>query len=421
MYRMRQVRPDDLPALLRLAKTGNFINLPPYEPQLREFVDNAVATLDLAARGAPPEGYDRARHVVIFVLEDAEGRVVGTSGIRCGMGDPEHPNLSFQLLKVVRRSPGLKKTEIETDARGNTVDRVIISGETEHIYAVLFEDASRPTELGGNVLDVEHRGGGQGKLMSYCRFQFMHRHPGYFSDRIMAEMMAPLDPYNDGNTFWRHMPRKFINLTYENADRLSTVRARREFMYNLLPPLVNLSLLDDEVLEFLGQVGPYTRGAAAMLTDIGFRYVHRVDPFDAGAHLEMRLSQMDRLRTIHTRAIVGHRGATDTVVSAYDPVRGFRAVRTHATVHDDGRLEISDAAARALDAGTGDEIAYARLDFKPLPAVPLPLPEVDLDKAYLTLHPDSDEGKTRPVSLGPKRFAEVINDAIKRIKATFPD
>ncbi len=414
MYRMRQVREGDLPALLKLAKTGNFINLPPHEPQLREFVDNALNTFAIAAAGEAPADYDRARHVCIFVLENPAGEVVGTSGIRCGMGDPEHPNLSFQLLKVVRHSPSLTKTD-------KVSGRAIISGHTEHIYAVLFEDSARPTELGGNVLRVEERGGGLGKLLSYCRFQFMHRHPTLFSDRIMAEMMAPLDPYNDGNTFWRHMPRKFINLSYENADRLSTVRDRREFMYNLLPATVNLSLLEDEVLEFLGQVGPYTRGAAAMLTDIGFRYVHRVDPFDAGAHLETRLSTMDRLRT-QTATLVAESAVSpaDSIISVYDPAEGFRAVRTRAAIEGDA-IAFSAEAQHALNVAVGDEVAFARLDFKPLPGVPHDLPEVDLDEAYLTLHPEASDDRSRPVSIGPKRFAEVINATIQRIKSEFPD
>ncbi|MEO0588185.1 MAG: arginine N-succinyltransferase [Planctomycetota bacterium] len=411
---MRQVRESDLPALLTLAKTGNFINLPPNEPQLREFVENALATFQIAAAGEAPADYDRARHVCIFVLENPAGEVVGTSGIRCGMGDPEHPNLSFQLLKVVRHSPSLTKTD-------KVSGRAIISGHTEHIYAVLFEDSARPTELGGNVLRVEERGGGLGKLLSYCRFQFMHRHPTLFSDRIMAEMMAPLDPYNDGNTFWRHMPRKFINLSYENADRLSTVRERREFMYNLLPATVNLSLLEDEVLEFLGKVGPYTRGAAAMLTDIGFRYVHRVDPFDAGAHLETRLSTMDRLRTEHATVAAGAAARpVDSIVSAYDPERGFRAVRTAAAVAREG-VALKAEALHALGVSEGDAITHARLDFKPLPGVPHDLPEIDLDEAYLKLHPEANEGRSMPVSIGPKRFAEVINAAIKKIKSEFPD
>ena len=141
MHRMRQARVSDLAPLLELAKTGNFINLPPQERQLRAILEQSERTFEVAQSGEPPEGYNRSEHLGVFVLEAPDGRVIGTSGSRFGMGDAQHPNLSFQLVKVLRRSPSLRKEELP-----GAGEHVIISGEIEHIYAVLFQDTNSPTE-----------------------------------------------------------------------------------------------------------------------------------------------------------------------------------------------------------------------------------------------------------------------------------
>jgi len=417
VHRVRQATLDDLPALLELAQLGNFINLPPQKRQLAALIEASSSTFRLASAGAPPPSYQRAQHLVIFVLEDPRGGIIGSSGVRCGMGDVEHPNLSFQLLKVVRRSPSLQKTD---PAGGIGESSVIISGEIEHTYAVLFQDKGSPTELGGNVIAPLERGGGHGKLLSYCRFHYMGAHAPFFSDRVMAEMMAPLDLYNDGNVFWRRLARRFINLSYENADRLSTVRDRREFMYNLLPPMVNLSLLDDDVLQFLGSVGPYTRGAAQMLTDIGFRYVHRVDPFDAGAHLEHRLSRLgpmlgQMLPVDQTPLADGDR-ATDLLVSLDGGGAGFRAVRARGLLVDQGgAVRLDDAARAALEVAPGEAVRVTRLDFRAAAGVPLPVPEIDLDAEYNRLF-THDESHDHAGAIDPVEFGTIMQHAIERIQ-----
>jgi len=57
-----------------------------------------------------------------------------------------------------------------------------------------------------------------------------------------------------------------INLSYDDADRLSTVR--REFMYSLLPQTVNLSLLPDAVLDQLGRVNRITEPSKRLLSQV---------------------------------------------------------------------------------------------------------------------------------------------------------
>ncbi|NEP80324.1 MAG: arginine N-succinyltransferase, partial [Okeania sp. SIO3B3] len=283
MFYIREARPDDVPTLVELARTVNFINLPPYEKVIRRIVEESAAGFDATRSGsAPPPGDRRASRKYVFVLAEPESdECVGTSSLRAGMGDSENPNLSFQLVKVSRRSSDLLPDISDDDSDD---PRPLIAGRVEHIIARLYSDRSSPTELGGLLLPPERRGGGLGKMLSWIRFHYIKRKRPWFSDNLLAEMMAPLDPYNDGNYFWRHVIRKFINLRYDDADRLST--RRREFMYTLLPHTVNLSLLPDVVLDQLGKVNRVTEPAKRLLEEIGFRYVHRVDPFDAGPHME---------------------------------------------------------------------------------------------------------------------------------------
>lgn len=227
------------------------------------------------------------------------------------MGSPEHPNLSFQLVKAVRQSENLAGSP-----EGTGFD--LVAGRVEHVFARLFRDGSSPTEMGGLLLPPEHRGGGLGKLLSWVRFHYIKRHRAWFADRLLAEMMADLETYNDGNPFWRHVVRKFINIPYEVADRLST--REREFMYSLLPNQLNLSLLPDDVLHSLGRVNVMTEPAKRLLQQIGFRYQHRVDPFDAGPHLEANTDEVSVIRETR-RMLVDALFNPAEVDMSYDPTK----------------------------------------------------------------------------------------------------
>ena len=311
MYRIREVNDGDLDRLLEMAKTVNFINLPPHEDKLRERVDESRRAFDVTRfADAPPADDVRADRSYMFVLEHAaSGKCVGTSSIQAGMGSPEHPNLSFQLVKAVRQSKVLS---------GETAGFDLIAGRVEHIFARLFRDGSSPTEMGGLLLPPEQRGGGLGKLLSWVRFHYIKRHRAWFADRILAEMMAHLETYNDGNPFWRHVVRKFINIPYEVADRLST--REREFMYALLPNQINLSLMPDDVLGNLGRVNEITEPAKKLLQQIGFQYQHRIDPFDAGPHLEANTDDISVIRETR-RCTVDAIFDPAEVDMAYDPTK----------------------------------------------------------------------------------------------------
>lgn len=109
-----------------------------------------------------------------------------------------------------------------------------------------------------------------GRLLSLVRFHFIALNRDLFSDRIIAELMGPLSA--DGHsTMWEYLGRRFINLTYEEADRFC--QYSKEFMINLLPrEEIYLTLLPPEARAVVGQVGPETLPARRMLEKLGFQY-----------------------------------------------------------------------------------------------------------------------------------------------------
>lgn len=427
MFYVREARPEDVPMLTSLARTVNFINLPPYEKIIRRIVDESIESFASTRAGDdPPPGDRRASRTYVFVLADAGSeRCVGTSSLRAGMGDTENPNLSFQLVKVSRRSSDLTPGIGEGDDAEEL--RPLIAGHVEHVIARLFSDRSSPTELGGLLLPPERRGGGLGKMLSWIRFHYIKRNRDWFSDHLLAEMMAPLDPYNDGNYFWRHVIRKFINLRYDDADRLST--RRREFMYTLLPHTVNLSLLPDVVLDQLGKVNRITEPAKRLLEEIGFRYVHRIDPFDAGPHMEAHTDEVSVVRETDAFVFGGSfdpSGAAEQfdptapsgdfvpvstagargLVSVERPGEGIRAVNGRFLLDKDradsngdspAQLRVSADAARTLGLEEGEPVYLTPYDIRPEVHGDHPLPVVELEP-MMSISPGQIESRLAPFS-----------------------
>ena len=422
MFRVRQARASDTDALMELAKTGNFINLPPFRDAIDELLRVSDRSFARVATGAPPPpDHDRTHDNYMIVLEGEDGVCAGTSAIRGGMIARDHPNLSYQLLKLVRESTLLSKTIHGPKDPADEDDRMIVSGRMEHIYCVLFQDTASPTELGGNVMNHQLRGRGLGKLLSYARIHYLKAHPEWFSDRLLAEMMAPIDRYNDGTPFWRHITRKFINMTYEDADRLSTHKDKREFMYALLPKLVNLSLLDDVVLNSIGNVNASTRPAAEMLLDIGFTETHRIDPFDGGPHLETRLSQLNAL-ACETRALAESSRDSepiDALVSAETEALGFAAVRVRASLLGRDEVELPAEGARALGVRPGDQVMISPLRFvpdrRPAPQIPTVIMAEELSKRR-----DRLSGK-RLAALSVSDLAQIVQDRLDEINESLKD
>ncbi len=348
MYLIRRAKPDDLDILLRLARTVHFINLPPDREIISEKISRSRASFQAAAAGEKPRVSGRAIGATkdspqfMFVLADDEGDSChGTSSIIARMGAPGHPNLSFEL----RRREFFSK-DLQTG--------------TTHMTVRLHLDETGPSEIGGLVLAPTLRKHPErlGKQLSLVRFHYIGLHPEQFSDHLIAEMMAPIS--SDGRSeFWEALGRRFINLSYTEADRFS--QHSREFMLSLLPrEEIFVSLLPPEARHVIGQVGPETAPARKMLEDIGFRHTGRIDPFDGGPHLECKTADIPMVRDTRRAEFAGvcppAQAKKQGFVSVEDDDGEFRAMLTVYCDADSGGVRLLKEAAEALHAEPGTRL-----------------------------------------------------------------
>lgn len=356
MHLIRPAKMDDLPTLLKLARMVYFINLPPEKDIIAEKIRRSQASFRAACEGVGMErllGHSSAGSgaasakspVFMFCIEDTEtGNCLGTSSIISRMGGPGHPNLSLQLRIREFFSRDLQQG-------------------VKHTTAQLHLDESGPTEIGGLILQPSMRGHPRriGKQISLARFHFMGLYRSYFSDHVIAEMMGPITP--DGhNTLWEYFGRRFINLTYAEADKFC--QYSREFMTSLLPrEEIFLTLLPPEARALIGQVGADTAPARRMLEELGFRNHDKVDPFDGGPQLECRTEDIAVVKRTGRARVGGACAAgaakAEGFISVMHAEGDYRAVYAPIQSVGDGEVRLTKETMSALGIGAGDEVGVA--------------------------------------------------------------
>jgi arginine N-succinyltransferase len=385
MFLMRRATTDDVSTLLKLAKMVHFINLPADKDII---ADKAMWSAECFAKaaGVPPRSAWRAEtphaerggtlthdrgagpiysgksasedglaaavsrsDLFMFVLEDTEsGGVLGTSQIISHMGGPGRPNVSLRLSKREMFSQTLQMG-------------------ASHIVAKLHLDETGPTEIGGLILSPSYRGhkARLGRFLSLVRFHFIALHRPFFADRIIAELMGPVTP--DGhNTLWEYLGRRFINLTYAEAD--SFCQFSKEFITALFPhEEIYLTLLAPEARSVIGAVGPETVPARRMLEKLGFAYKDLIDCFDGGPTLEAKTDEVSLVRDTRriklgpTPLAAGEGAGATAIVSTLSPEGEFRALQTRCESAADGlRLSADDREALGVAPG-------ALLGYTPIP------------------------------------------------------
>ncbi|MCA9300524.1 MAG: arginine N-succinyltransferase [Phycisphaerales bacterium] len=357
MFVIRRAKIEDVGTLLKLAKMVHFINLPADKDIISQKVNHSRNCFRSCVSGKKASGDSRRgsgitglgdaltqSELFMFVLEDVEtGSCLGSSQIVAKMGGPENPNVSFKLERREFFSRSLQK------------------GET-HVVARLHLDESSPSEIGGLILQPSYRGHRLklGRFLSLIRFHLVGLYPERFSTRIVAEMMAPITA--DGhNLLWDYLGRRFINLSYEEADRFC--QYSREFMISLLPREdLYLSLLPPVARAVVGEVGPETVPARRMLENLGFKYHDTIDPFDGGPHLEARADEITLVaatkRGTYSGTATVKECNTQAMISTFDKDDEFRAIDTPARIDDKGRVRLPRVGAQALGLEEGQALGY---------------------------------------------------------------
>ncbi len=337
-FLIREARPRDTRAILKLARELDSINLPTNAAELKD----ALALSELSFRGRIR---DRARAIYIFCAEEiATGELVGASMIIGQHGTPQSPHFYLELDSEERYSHTLRRM-------------------FRHSFLRLRHSMDGPTELGGLIVTPAMRRHPErvGTQLSWVRFVYLARHRARFKPRIVAEMLAQVGP-GYRNAFWDHYGRKVTGLGYREADELSI--HDKEFIRALFPdsPLYTF-LLPEEVRDSIGQVGAESRGAVRLLEQAGMKFLNQVDPFDAGPYYGAPVESLVGVRQY--RALKAEAGAprpakTRLYLVARDDAKGFRAVQARASV-ERGRITVAREVLSAIASREGDELATVPL------------------------------------------------------------
>ena len=258
-FEIRGAVPADEDQLLDVAHYLNTVNLPADRDEIRGILELSQKSFSGAVK-------DPRRREYVFVLADLKRqRVVGTSMIVGQLGRRDAPYIYVDVFEEERYSATLDK-------------------HFRHVVLKIGYSYNGPTEIGGLIVSPEYRKMPErlGVMISYVRFLFIKMHREWFRDELLAELLPPLEP--DGTSYlWDALGRKFTDMTYAEADRLS--KKNKEFIKGLFPEgAIYASLLPPQAQDVIGKVGAQTKGVEKMLRRIGFRYAERVDPFDGGPH-----------------------------------------------------------------------------------------------------------------------------------------
>jgi arginine N-succinyltransferase len=305
-FEIRAALPGDEEQLLDVARHLDSVNLPDDRDSIHEIVDTSYRSFTGQITNPRLRQY-------VFVLVDLQKNIIaGTSMIIAQLGSREAPYIYFDVLDEEKYSA--------------TADK--------HFYHTVLRIGYSyygPTEIGGLVLRPEYRGASErlGTSISYVRFLYLAAHRPLFQEEILAELLPPLEP--DGTShLWEALGRRFTGMSYAEADLLS--KKNKEFIKGLFPEgVIYATVLSKEAQSVIGKTGAQTRGVERLLLRIGFRYAHRVDPFDGGPHYTARMDEITLIeQSRRTRAdrpftpAAGDRKGLVAVESTESPF--FRAV-----------------------------------------------------------------------------------------------
>lgn len=258
-YQIRAATQEDAEGLYDLSRYLDSVNL----PHDRDAIGQVLWRSERAF--SQTEGDPRRREYV-FVLHDLkQDRPIGTSIVFGQLGRRDAPYIFLDVKDEERYS--------------QTLDRHFV-----HKVLSIGYSYNGPTEIGGLVMHPDARRAPErlGQQISYVRFLWIAMHLADFQNYVLAELMPPLAA-DGASHLWEAVGRRFTNMTYAEADKLS--KTNKEFIRGLFPDGdIYASLLSEEAQAVIGQVGPQTRGVEKLLRRIGFDYVNRVDPFDGGPH-----------------------------------------------------------------------------------------------------------------------------------------
>lgn len=334
---MRSARLTDVDDLFDLARQFTLLNLPANKKVLSTLILNSMASFSREKT--------REESVYVFVNEDLEReKVIACSLIHGRCGTSLSPNYSYKVEKRDLFSKDLAIGFI-------------------HQVLKLKEDSSGPSEIGGLMVDRGYRGRPEkiGRQISFVRFCFIGAFPDLFTEQLHVEFAPPLT--EEGRSeFWEALGRRFTGLPYQEADVLS--QQNKEFIKSLFPKEdIYLTLLDSRARMVLGRVAEETRPAQAMLEEIGFEYIHEVDPFDGGPHYRARTQSLAPIQNgMWLEVAESLQGEFDTTgIAGLMRDSEFLALRGYFKRTESGQIALSSKDQDVLGVEPGEKVFFIPL------------------------------------------------------------
>lgn len=341
-YRLRPARPADLPALERLAhaKAVGISSLPGESAALAEQIDRSAEAFASVDDASGEESY-------LFVLEDGArgGLLVGTAGIAAAAGFNDR-FYSYRNEFIVQASPAL--------------------GARNRIHTLhLCHDLTGVTLLTGFHIDAAYAGTLAPQLLSRGRLLFIAMHAARFSDRIAAENPGLADA-GGRCPFWDAVGRRFFDLPYPEAERLSGGRSPKAYIAELMPQSpIYVPLLAEEAQWALGQLHPVGELPFAILLDEGLDGDTYVNVFDGGPTAEGRVAALKTVARRQARAwTLADAGAMPATGGWWLAAAGQGAGFAATLLRGAGRaaLAVPPVHAQALGWPAGERLQAAPLD-----------------------------------------------------------
>ncbi|PSF14130.1 arginine N-succinyltransferase [Marinobacter fuscus] len=336
---LRETDLDDLYAMAAAAGKG-LTTLPADRELLQAKIRRAEESF--SQRCAPEAG------LYLFALEDTElNKAVGISGIEARVGLQE-VFYNYRLSVTVNASKELG---------------VHVRTPTLH----LSNDMTDTTEICSLLLANDYKGGGNGLLLSRCRFMYLDDFRKHFSEKVFAEMRGVSDEQGH-SPLWDALGSKFFDMDFSQADRLSGL-GNKAFIAELMPKYpIYLPMLPDAARAVIGRVHDNTRPALSMLQAEGFNFNGLVDIFDGGPVVEAFAHNIRTVRESLSRYAMVVNKPINTSVAPEQRVmisnRSFRDFRVTTVPVDcigPDTVSISREVAEALLIESGDPVRLAPL------------------------------------------------------------
>lgn len=330
---------EDLYAMARNAGKG-LTTLPADRELLQRKIEQARDTF--SQRCAPEAG------LYLFALEDTgTGKAVGISGIQARVGLDE-VFYNYRLSVTVNAS-----RELGVHVRTPTLQ--------------LSNDMTDTSEICSLLLSDDYKGGGNGLLLSRCRFMYLDEFRKHFSAKVFAEMRGVSDAHGH-SPLWDALGRKFFDMEFSQADVLSGL-GDKSFIAELMPKYpIYLPMLPESARSVIGQVHENTAPALKMLKAEGFNFNGLVDIFDGGPVVEAFVHNIRTVREAVSRHVLITRRPVDLDVPASERVmvsnrsfRDFRVTTVPVSCVGPDTISLPPEVAGVLEVESGDLVRLAPL------------------------------------------------------------